>query len=329
MRTDIAKAVLALLALAALPAPAIAQATSTGTWPQRSIRLIVPFPAGSATDVAVRILEQAMTPRLGQSLVVDNRSGASGSIGVDAVAKAEPDGYTSGLITVSTHAVAPALGRKLPYDPLADFAPLGMIGSTPYALVAYPGLGAGTIAELVALAKAKPGSINYGSAGPASMAHLAAALLATRTGTEMVHVPYRSSAHSVTDIIAGRIQIQFATIPPSQELIATAKLRALAVSSAQRSPALPDVPTVAKSGLPDFEATLWMALVMPARTPPQIVQRFNTALVATLSDPKTRHALLVQGLEVEPGNPDAVVARIRTDIAKWREVIQKAGIKAE
>jgi tripartite-type tricarboxylate transporter receptor subunit TctC len=324
-RTAIASAAFA----AAFSIAACAEAQQTAAWPERPVRLIVPFPGGSATDVAVRILEQAMTPKLGQSIVIDNRSGASGSIGVDAVAKATPDGYTTGLVTVSTHAVAPGLGRKLPYNPLEDFTPIGMIGSTPYVLVTYPGLGVGNLKDLIALAKAKPGQLNYGSAGPASMAHLAAALLATETGADIVHVPYRSSVHAVTDIIAGRIQMQFATIPPSIELIATAKLRAVAVSGARRSSTMPDVPTVAEQGLPGFEATLWMALVAPAKTPPEIAAKLNAALNAALSDAKLREALLVQGVEPEPGTPAALTTRVKTDIAKWREVIVKAGIKAE
>ncbi len=320
------RSIIAAFMACASSSAALAQTTA---WPERSVRLIVPFPAGSATDVAMRLIETALTPRLGHPVVIDNRSGASGSIGVDAVAKAAPDGYTTGLITVSTHAVAPGLGKKLPYDPLTDFTPVGMVGSTPYALVTYPGLGAGSVKELVALAKAKPGSLNYGSAGPASMAHLAAALLATETGVDIVHVPYRSSAHAVTDIIAGRIQMQFATIPPSLELIATERLRAIAVSGARRSTTLPNVPTVAEQGLPGFEATLWMALVMPAKTPPEIAQKFNAALNAVLAQPKVRDALLVQGLEPEPGTPEALTARIKVEMGKWRDVIVKAGIKAD
>ncbi len=318
-----------LMATGGMAPTASAQTSSAQIWPDRSIRLIVPFPAGSATDIAVRLTEQGLSPRLGQSVVIDNRSGASGAIGVDAVAKAAPDGYVAGLVTVSTQAIAASLGKKLPYDPIADFAPLGMIGSTPYVLVAYPGLGAATLGEMLTLAKAKPGVLNYGSAGPASMAHLAAALLATRAGVELVHVPYRSSAHAVTDIIAGRVQLQFATIPPSMELIAAGQLKALAVSSAKRSSTLPAVPTVAEAGLPDFEATLWMGLVMPARTPPEIVAKFNAALNASLTDPKVRDALLVQGLEAEPGPPEALTARTRADTQLWRDVIAKAGIKSE
>lgn len=309
---------------------ALAQTSSSTTpWPDRSIRLVVPFPAGSATDVAVRLIETQLTPQLGQSVVVDNRSGASGAIGVDAVAKAQPDGYMVGLITVSTHAVASSLGKKLPYDPIADQTPVGMIGSTPYVLVTYPGLGVRNLKDLVALAKAKPGALNYGSAGPASMAHLAAALLGVDAGIDIVHVPYRSSVHAVTDIMAGRIQMQFATIPPSAELIATGKLTAVAVSGAKRSSTLPDVATVAEQGIPGFEAGLWMALVMPPKTPAAIARRFNEVLNKVLSDGKMRETLLVQGLETEPGPPENVTHRIRTDVEKWRAVITKAGIKAD
>jgi tripartite-type tricarboxylate transporter receptor subunit TctC len=201
------RTLLALLAAAiAAASPARAQ-SDPAAWPQRQVRVIVPFPAGSATDVVVRILEGALSPRLGQPIVVDNRSGASGSLGVDAVLKSDPDGYTMGLITASTHAVAPGLGRKLPYDPVAGFAPVGMIGSTPYVLAVFAELEAKDLAGLIALAKASPGKLNYGSAGPGSLAHLAAALLAVRSGIEIVHVPYRSTAQAVTDIVAGRIQM--------------------------------------------------------------------------------------------------------------------------
>ncbi len=311
-------------------APASAQSpASPPQWPERSIRLVVPFPAGSATDVAIRLIETNLTPQLGQSIVVDNRSGASGAIGVDAVAKAQPDGYMVGLITVSTHAVASSLGKKLPYDPISDHTPVGMIGTTPYVLVTYPGLGVRDLGELVALAKSKPGTLNYGSAGPASMAHLAAALLGVDAGIDIVHVPYRSSVHAVTDIMAGRIQMQFATIPPSAELIATKKLTAVAVSSPKRSSTLPDVATVAEQGLPGFEAGLWMALVMPPKTPADIARRFNEALNKVLTNVKMRDSLLVQGLEPEPGPPERVSERIRSDIVKWRSVIAKAGIKTE
>lgn len=319
----------ALLSLSFLGAAQAQDDRAIAAWPERSVRLIVPFPAGSATDVAVRVIESGLSPLLAHPLVIDNRSGASGAIGVDAVAKSPPDGYMIGLITASTHTVAPGLGKKLPYDPVTDQTPIGMLGSTPYVLVAWPGLGASNLKELITLARAKPGTLNYGSAGPASMAHLAAALLGVEAGIDIVHVPYRSSVHAVTDIMAGRVQMQFATIPPSAELITAGKLKALAVSSRQRSPTLPDVATVAEQGITGFEASLWMALVFPPRTPQPIAARLNTLLNRVLSDAKVREALLVQGLEPEPGPPEALLRRIETDIVKWRAVIQKAGIKSE
>ena len=204
--------VLATLLLAG--SRAVAQTGDAG-WPDRPIRLIVPFPAGSSTDIVARIVAQKLGQRLGQQIVVENRAGASGSIGADAVAKAAPDGYTIGIATASTHAVAVSLGTNLPYDPIKDFAPVAMLGSQPYVLVLYPGLPAHDLAQLIALAKAKPGALNYGSAGVASLAHLATALFASMAGVSMTHVPYKSSAQSVTDMITGRLDMQFATIAPS------------------------------------------------------------------------------------------------------------------
>ena len=204
-----ATALLALLA--AFAAPALAQSD----YPDRPVRLIVPFPAGSATDIVSRLLAQKFSARLGQQFVVENRPGASGHLGVDIVAKSAPDGYTIGLITASTHGVAPALGAKLPYDTIKDFKPISMIGAAPYVLVLYPGIAARNVSELVALAKTKPGQLNYGSAGLASLAHLAAALFASEAGIDLTHVPYKSSAQSSIDIITGRLDMQFATVGPT------------------------------------------------------------------------------------------------------------------
>lgn len=302
-------------------------------WPQRPVRWVVPFPPGSQVDVVARIVESRLTPRLGQPLVIDNRSGASGSIGVDAVAKATPDGYTVGLITVTTHAVAPNLGKKLPYDVIRDFAPVGMIGNTPYVLVTFPELPAKTVPELIALARAKPGSITYGSAGPASMAHLAAALFATSAGLDIVHLPYRSTAHAVSDIMMGRIQMQFATIAPTLPMIQSGQLRALATSSAKRSITMPDLPTVAQAAgdgaLSGFDAALWFAMAMPAGVAPQTVARLNRELGAVLAMPDVIQALLQQGVETEPGTPQDLAARIDKDLVTWKDLIEKAKIRAE
>jgi len=289
----------------------------------------VPFPAGSSTDIVARILAQRLSARLGQQVVIDNRGGASGNIGADAVAKAAPDGTTIGIATASTHAVAASLSVKLPYDPIKDFAPVGMIGGQPYAFVVYPGLPARDVKELIALAKSKPGTLNYGSAGIASLAHLATALFANMAGIEMTHVPYKSSAQSMTDMITGRLDMQFATIAPSLPNIRAGQLRALVTSGANRSAALPEMPTVAEAVLPGYEAVLWVSIVAPAGTPAAIVARLNREMNEILASPEAKDSLIAQGMEPEPGPPEAVTQRIRTDTEKWRAVVAKAGIKPE
>jgi tripartite-type tricarboxylate transporter receptor subunit TctC len=320
--------VLALaLACSALSADAAAQ--DSGTWPRQPIRLIVPFPAGSSTDIVARILAQKLTARLGAQVVIDNRSGASGNIGVDAVAKAAPDGATIGIATASTHTVAPALGTHLPYDPVKDFAPIGIIGSQPYVLVVFPGLPAHDLAELIALAKAKPGTLNYGSAGVASLAHLATALFASMAGVDIIHVPYKSSSQSMTDMVTGRLDMQFATIGPSVANIRAGQLRALATSGRRRVAVLGEVPTVAESGIAGYEAALWISLVAPAATPASIVARLNRELNEILGSADAKEALAAQGVDAEPGTPEALTDRIRADTDKWRAIVTRTGIRAE
>lgn len=316
------------LASAMIAGAAMAQAPDAG-WPERPIRLVVPFPAGSSTDIIARIIAQKLGHRVGQQIVIENRAGASGNIGADAVAKAAPDGYTIGIATASTHAVAASLSANLPYDPIRDFAPVSMIGSQPYVLVLYPGLPAHNLAELLALAKAKPGTLNYGSAGVASLAHLATALLASMAGVTLTHVPYKSSAQSVTDMMTGRLDMQFATIAPTLPNIQAGQLRALVTSGRTRVAALPEVPTVAESGIAGYEAALWVSFVAPPATPAAIVARLNREVNEILSSAEGKEALVAQGMEAQPGPPDAVTERIQTDIEKWRAVVTKAGIRAE
>jgi tripartite-type tricarboxylate transporter receptor subunit TctC len=318
---------ISLALLAALIATA-AQA-QTGGWPGKPIRLIAPFPPASTADVIGRVLGQKMSQRLGQPVVVDNRVGASGNIGADAIAKAAPDGYTIGIVTSSTHAVAVSLSGKLPYDPLKDFTPITMLANSPYVLVLYPGAPAKDIKELIALAKARPGTLNYGSAGPASLAHLAGALFANLTDTQLTHVPYKSSAQSVVDLISGRLEMQFATIAPTLANIRAGQLRALAVTGRKRSDALPDVPTMDEAGVKGYEATLWFALVAPAGLPAGIATKLGQETVDILNSAEMKETLAQQGLVADPAPPDAVSAQIRGDIAKWRDVIAKAGIKPE
>ena len=316
------------LASAMIAGAAMAQVPDAG-WPERPIRLVVPFPAGSSTDIIARIIAQKLGHRVGQQIVIENRAGASGNIGADAVAKAAPDGYTIGIATASTHAVAASLSANLPYDPIRDFAPVSMIGSQPYVLVLYPGLPVKNLAELIALAKAKPGTLNYGSAGVASLAHLATALLASMAGVTLTHVPYKSSAQSVTDMMTGRLDMQFATIAPTLPNIQAGQLRALVTSGRTRVAALPEVPTVAESGIAGYEAALWVSFVAPPATPAAIVARLNREVNEILSSAEGKEALVAQGMEAQPGPPDAVTERIQTDIEKWRAVVTKAGIRAE
>jgi tripartite-type tricarboxylate transporter receptor subunit TctC len=310
---------------AALAQPAAGEAG----WPTRPIRLIVPFPPASTADVVARVLGQKLGARLGQQFVVDNRVGASGNIGVDLIAKAAPDGYTVGIVTSSTQAVSVTLSSSLPYDPIRDFTPIAMLASSPYVLVVYPGLPVKSVAELVALAKRKPGALNYGSAGPASLAHLAGALFATMTDLQITHVPYKSTAQSVIDMMGGRLDMQFATIAPSIQTIRAGQLRPLAVTGKKRVEALPDTPTMAEAGVAGYDATLWFALVAPAKFPAGLAARLNHEIAAVLEAPDMKELLAQQGLLAEVGPPEALSAQVRTDIAKWREVIAKAGITAE
>jgi tripartite-type tricarboxylate transporter receptor subunit TctC len=315
-----------LLAIALLVGAASAQPSR---WPERPIRLIVPFQPGSSSDTVARIVAAKLGDRLGQQVIVDNRVGASGNVGTEAVARAAPDGYTIGLANTSTHAVAPSLAGRLGYDPVKDFAPVSMIGSSPLVLAVYPGLAARDVRELVALAKARPRTLSYASAGPASMAHLAGALFEKLAGVALVHVPYRGTAQAVTDLIEGRIEIQFGTIPPTLQQIRAGKVRALAVTGERRDAALPDVPTVAEAGIPGYEASLWQALVVPAATPAAIVERLNRETRAILDDPQTIAAFAVQGVDPESSTPQELAQHIRADIAKWRGVIVSAGITAQ
>jgi tripartite-type tricarboxylate transporter receptor subunit TctC len=298
-------------------------------WPTKPVRLIAPFPAASTVDVVARVLGQKLSVRLGQQFVVDNRVGASGNLGADAIAKAAPDGYTVGVVTSSTQAVAVTLSPNLPYEPIKDFTPISMIANSPYVLVTYPGVAAKNVPELIALAKSKPGVLNYGSAGPASLAHLAGALFATMSDIQIAHVPYKSTAQSVIDLISGRLDMQFATIAPSLSNIRAGQLRALAVTGKKRVDALPDVATMDEEGVRGYEAVLWFALVGPAKMPPSIAARLNRAVIEILDTPEMKETLSQQGFVTDAGTPEALTEQVRADIAKWREVIPKAGIPAQ
>lgn len=321
------RAVTAAVLLLAATASALAQTAPDGAdWPRRVIRLIVTAAPGSAGDTVCRIVAQELSERLGQQLVIDNRPAAGGTVASEAIARSQPDGYTIGLATTSTHVVATLFSASLPYDPVKDFAPIAMIGSAPYVLAVYPGLPARTVAELVALAKAKPRQLSNGVFGTTSLGYLASVLFAQYTGVELNHVSYRSSAQAVIDAVAGRVEMQFSTLAPAIPLLREGKLRGLATTGARRVETLPDVPTLIESGYPDYDVALWMGLAAPAGTPPAILERLSRELGEILSLPEVKDRLLQVGMVAEPATPAEVAARIAGDIRKWRGVVTKAGI---
>ena len=302
---------------------------SESRWPDRPVHFIVPFPAGSATDIVARIVAQKLGTELGQQFIVDNRAGASGEIGTSIVAQAAPDGYTIGLATSSTHAVSASLNKKLSYDPVSDFAPVSMIGASPYVLSVYPGLPANSVADLIALAKAKPRALNYASVGPESLAHIAGSLFERLAKVELTEVPYRGSNQAVLDLTEGRIEIQFGTLAPSLGQIRANKVRALAITGPNRVESLPDVPTLQEAGLKGYNVVLWMAIVMPSASPPAIVGRLNGAMRVALSAKDVVSALKAQGMEANYTTPDVLRERIITEIAKWTELANSSALKTE
>ena len=307
------------------------QATSTGSgqaYPSRPIRIISPFPPGGGNDILCRAVAQKLTENLKQQVLVENRPGANGIIGTEAAARSAPDGYTIILIA-SGHAVNASLYRKLPYDPIKDFAPITLVGSGPLVLAVHPSLPTKNVKELVALAKARPGQLTYVSAGVGASGHLAGALFETMTGTTMVHVPYRGMAIAVSDLISGQVSMTFGTSLSVVPHVRSGRLRAMATTGAQRSPALPDLPTVAESGIAGYEASLWYGFVGPARLPPEIVRRLNSEIVAVLGLSEVRERLASQGVDVQSTTPEEFSRLLASDLERWAGVVQRAGVRAE
>jgi tripartite-type tricarboxylate transporter receptor subunit TctC len=314
----------AALALAAATARAAEPA-----FPTRPIRFIVPFPPGTTTDVVARLVAQRTGERLGQPIVIDNRSGASGTIGADLAARATPDGYTWGLGTTTTHALAPILNPSLGYDPVKDFAPVVLLGDSPYFLTTNPALPAASFQEFLAYARANPGKLHYASVGNFSLGHLSGELLKRAAGIDMVHVPYKGSTLALIDLLAGRIQLNISTIAASLPHVRAGKLRALAVTSRERVSALPETPTVAESGFPGYHASLWMGVFVPARTPGAVIARVNREFGSTLRSAELREALAEQAFEPGTLTPADFAKLIREETARWRKVISEAGLKPD
>ncbi len=314
--------------LPALAMPAIAQSAQ---WPLRPVRIVYPFAAGGGGDLVARTLATELSRDLGQSFLVDNRAGGNGNIGTEVVARAQPDGYTLLVTTNATIAINPQLFRKVvTYDPVKDFAPVTLLASQPFALVAHPSLPAKTVLDLIAIARAKPGTLNYASSGSGGGAHLAGEMLRTFAGIDLTHVPYKGSNPALAALVGGQVQFMFVAILAATPFIEQGKLRAIAVSTRTRSAALPNVPAVAETpGLEKFESDLWYGLLAPARTPPAIIDRLYTATRAALSRPEIRNRFEATGTTLVLDTPRAFAQQIREDIARWGGVIATAKITPE
>lgn len=315
----------ALLAAAALhTGSAAAQA-----YPSKPIRLMVPFPPGGSTDIIGRIVAQKLSAQLGQPMVVENRGGAGGTIGTAVAAKAAPDGYSLMVGTTSTHVVAPSVYAKLEYDPVKDFAPVSLMAVTPYLLVVNPAVQAKTVKELVDLMRAQPGRLNYASAGIGSTTHLAMEMLKSASGTFALHIPYNGNGPAGAATIAGQVEILFGSLPAVLPHAKSGRVRALAVGTLKRSPSLPEVPTVAESGYPGFDASLWLAIMAPAGTPAPVIERLHKEVGAAVSAPETRDLLDKNGAEVLTSTPGELAAMIRDGVAKYAKIVKTAGVTAQ
>ncbi|HEV2041689.1 MAG TPA: tripartite tricarboxylate transporter substrate binding protein [Casimicrobiaceae bacterium] len=307
----------------------IATVASAQSYPNRTIRLVVPFPAAGTTDILARAAAQKLTEAFGQSVVVDNRPGAAGNIGSDLVAKSAPDGYTLLMGTVGTHAINPSLYSKMPYDHVKDFVPVVLVAGVPNVLVVNPALPVNSVADLIKLAKDKPGQINFASSGSGTSIHLSGELFKTMAGVDITHVPYKGSSPALIDLIGGQVQIMFDNLPSALPQIKAGKLRAIAVTSLKRAPVLPDVPTISESGLPGFEASSWFGVLAPAGTPAPIVARINAEVNKWLQSAEAREKLLSQGAEAAGGSPEQFANHIRAESEKWAKVVKASGAKVD
>jgi len=326
MKHRFLSAVTALAALAGLVAPAMAQ----DAYPNRVVKVIVPFAAGGTTDIFARILADRLSQQMGQQFIVENRGGAGGNIGADAVAKAAPDGYTLVMGTVGTHAINASLYARMPYDTLADFTPVAYAAGVPNLMVVNPkNVKAKTVQDFIAEAKASAKKFNMASSGNGTSIHLSGELFKQITGIEMPHVPYRGSGPAVNDLVGGQVDVMFDNLPSSIEQAKAGNLRAIAVTSSTRSPALPDVPTIAESGLPGFDATSWFALFAPKGTPAPIVKKLNAEVLKAIENPETRKRMLELGGDLKAMTPEELGAYQKAEFEKWAQVVKASGAKLD
>jgi tripartite-type tricarboxylate transporter receptor subunit TctC len=324
-----AKACARIAACLATCAFALAAPSAKAAYPDKPVRLIVPFPPGGAADLMARLLGQKLGQQLGQAMVLDNRGGAGGTIAVEAVAKAAPDGYTLLFGTMGTQAINPNLYPHLRYDPLKDFAPISLTHATPRVLVVHPQVPAKNIAELIALAKARPGEVTFGSAGNGSSGHLAGEYFKSLTGTQMTHVPYKGTSGAMVDLLAGRISMSIDAPAAYLEYIRSGQVRALGVTSLKRMSILPDVPSIAESGVPGFDVSNWLGVLAPAGTPADVINTLNRNLVKAMADPDMRKQLTEAGIEPMSSTPAQFSAFTKTEIAKWARVVKASGARVD
>ena len=297
-------------------------------YPARPIRLIVPQGAGGSTDIISRIVAQRISANMNQQIVIDNRTGAGGTIGVEIAATSAPDGYTLVLSATATHALSPAL-RKLPYDPIRDFEAIALLASTPYVLVVHPTLPANNAADLIKLSRSKPGSIQYASSGNGTMPHMTAELFKAMAKIDLMHVPYKASPPALADVLGGRVPAFFAGVPTTLPHLKAGRIKALGVTSLKRTTALPDLPTIDEHAIPGYEAVPWIGLVAPAKTPRAVIARLNREVNAALTQPAARDLMLAQGAEPGGGTSESHARYIASELKKWGKVIADIGVKAD
>ncbi len=313
------------LALGALlVSPSGGAQTSTVPYPNRPVRLVVPYPPGGPTDIVARVVAAQLTESMGQPFVIENRAGAGGNIGAEAVARAAADGYTL-LVATTAHAINMSLFRNPGYDVLKDFAPVSLLTQGPLVLVAHPGLSAGSVRELVAMAKARPGSLQFASSGNGQSTHLAGELFNTLAGVRLTHVPYKGSAPALNDVVAGQVPLMFDTMLSAMPMVRSGRLKALAVTGAQRSPAAPELPTLAESGLAGYQVYAWNGLLAPQGTPPAIIARLNEELRKAMQLPMVRDKFSAQGFAASWGSPEQAGAFVRAEVEQWSRTVKASG----
>jgi tripartite-type tricarboxylate transporter receptor subunit TctC len=307
-------------------ASAQANPVKSSAWPKQAIRIVVTFPAGGAPDILARVLAESWQPILNVPVLIENRPGVGGNIGADIVAKSSPDGYTLLIGTVGIHAINGALYNKMPFDPIADFTPISFLASTPNVLVVNKQLGVTSLRELIALAKSKPNQLTFGSSGIGTSLHMSGELFNEMAGVQIRHIPYKGRAQSLPDLLGGRISMLFDNLSSALPLIQQQEIVALGVTTLKRSPAAPEIPTLAEQGLPNFEAVSWFSLMAPAGLPKDLQQQLNRLTIEALSKPEVKQKLLMSGLEPNPGTPRELSKLILEESSKWSKLIKKAGI---